>query len=96
MVEGYGPGRPVDSTDHRDPEVMDWGFDFTVETDDEIPHLDLLGRTPLIDRRVDQRAEFDQVVRDHASVTVGIPLALSGLNMRFDALSHPVRPLSVP
>ena len=38
MVEaGYGPGRPVDSTDHRDRAVDSWAFDFTLETDDPIP-----------------------------------------------------------
>ena len=37
MLEGYGPGIPIESTDHDDPSVTDWAFQFTVETDDPIP-----------------------------------------------------------
>lgn len=35
--DGYGPGTSIDSTDFVEPDVTDWVFQFTVETDDSIP-----------------------------------------------------------
>ncbi len=39
ILEGYEPGRRVDTTDYRDPTVtgFDWAFDFALDTDDPIP-----------------------------------------------------------
>jgi hypothetical protein len=36
-LEGYGPGIDIESTDYEDPNVTDWAFRFTVETDGPIP-----------------------------------------------------------
>jgi hypothetical protein len=36
-VIGYEPGFPIDSTDYDDPEETEWAFEFTVDTDDQVP-----------------------------------------------------------
>lgn len=34
---GYEPGFEVESTDYDDPVVTEWAFEFTVETEDQVP-----------------------------------------------------------
>ncbi len=36
-LEGYGTGISIESTDIDHPDVADWAFKFTVESDDPIP-----------------------------------------------------------
>ena len=35
---GYEPGVPVDSTEYDDPVVTEWAFEFTIETEAQIPN----------------------------------------------------------